>query len=241
MKNRWILMSLLILIGLPGALGVTTNVNSGLIQTRTWEGLHLIALNPYLIPGGTGQYLTKPRFLEARMREYANQYPYDLKASVSWIRGSHVSLIDPITKKSLFVGLMSDDAILSYLLQPWGRQLSGINFADLPPRTTPITIMQNPSGRLQYQFNPNAPVVQQSMLASQVGNNMKAAFNVPPPQSKVDADEIAWVRMNIAKVYNPTTKMYVNVMTTPVEELARLLKMSKVRDNLGLPPLQMIQ
>ncbi|MEK6963303.1 MAG: hypothetical protein AABX70_02660 [Nanoarchaeota archaeon] len=235
MKNEWILLSVLFLIGLPGIMGVTPNTK--LTQTRTGEGLHLIDLTPYSIPGGTRQYLTKSRFLQAQMKAYAEQYPYDLKASVSWIRSSHISLIDPISKRSLLVSLLSDDAIIGYLLQPWGRQLSGINYADLPPRTTQIVIMQAPSGRMQYQFWVSLPI-QESMLNAQVKEGMKKALNTAAPQTKVDADEIAWAKMNLAHIYNPTTKAYVKVMTASAEELSRLLKMPKVRESVGLPPLK---
>ncbi len=233
MKNIWILASMLLLI-VPA---VMASSNTLLVKTRTGEGLRLIQLTPYLIPGGTGQYLTKGRFLEAQMRGYAQSFPYDLRAAVSWVRNNQLSLIDPVTKKSMLVALMSDENIISYLMQPWGRQLSQIDFAGLPPRTTPITVIRTSSGRLQYQIG-GSNELPPSMLASQVGEGMKASFSTPPPKNKVPSEEIAWVRMNVQKVYNPVTKQYVNAMTTPVEEMAKLLQNPKIRESLGLPALQ---
>ncbi|HLD05844.1 MAG TPA: hypothetical protein VJG90_09070 [Candidatus Nanoarchaeia archaeon] len=213
-----------------------TYQKGGLERIRSQEGLNLIDLEPYVIPGGTSQYMTPGRFKKAQMRWYAERFPYDLNAAVVWVRTHYISLADPITKRSLLVSLMSDEQIKAYLLQPRGMIEAGILEVGLPSRTFPIHIVTGHNGRLRYEFDGYVPTPQEDLLSLEVSQNINASiYRTPPPQNENEAEEIAWVRLHFDKVFNPSTGRVLNVDTAPISQVAALLKISEVRQTLGLP------
>ncbi len=219
----------------------TSSVSSGTISATTPNSN---GKTPYKIPGGTGKFVSKQNMRKKLLDAQSGNFPYDINEAIAWVRANKISLSDPTTKKSLFVNIMSDEDIASYLFRPIGLKLSGIENSGLAKGKSSAMITQQKSSKPTYGFSSHREDVSKELIGpGQSGKKELPYYMVNPtsysdiPQSGNINEEYAWLRTNLQSIYDPFKKKQVSVTRTSEEYLRYLLKSPQVRRNLGLPAL----
>ncbi len=243
MKKAFLIVLIITLLVVQTVWAVETNTSTNSSSQTNTASTKTVTVKE-AIPGGTKKFVSKQNMRKKLLEEQASSFPYDLNEAIAWVRANKISILDPVTKKSVFVNIMSDEQIASFLLKPGGRKASGIDSADLSTDRSGVTIVNEKAGKKQaYKFT-----VAQSEKKLPLGPSQSGKRELPfymlrgdapsdPPQNSNLKEEYAWVRANLQTLYDPFKKQTLSVTRSSEGYLQYLLKAPQVRKNIGLPAL----
>ncbi|HLD05845.1 MAG TPA: hypothetical protein VJG90_09075 [Candidatus Nanoarchaeia archaeon] len=193
---------------------------------------------------GTKKFISKQN-MRKKLLEQQTNFPYDINEAIAWVRTNKISIVDPISKKSLLVNILSDEQIKAYLLIPLGRKLSGVDDAGLEKSQSTVTLISDKAAKQYYSISSHRKDIDKNRLSpGQSGKKelpyylLRVESSTEPPQNGNINEEYAWVRGNLQTVYDPFKKQTLSVTRASQEYLKYLLKAPQVRKNIGLPPIE---
>ncbi|MEK6963302.1 MAG: hypothetical protein AABX70_02655 [Nanoarchaeota archaeon] len=235
-----ILLSLQVVWALESSTNSTTN-SSKTTQVSTTKSTPTVKET---IPGGTKKFMSKQNMRKKNLESQNSNFPYDMSEALTWIRANKISVLDPITKKTRFVNIMSDADLASFLLSPVGLKASGLENSGLS-KDNPNRVIVEKSTKIGYGFSSHREDLDKKLLSpGQSGKKELPYYMVSKstssdiPQTGNINEEYAWLRNNLQSIYDPFKKKQISVTRTAEEYLRYLLKAPQVRKNLGLPALQ---